>query len=414
MRAHIWMYLFSMMCVSACNAAESATQEGYKIAAGDTVEVSVVGIRDLNAKSIVSREGYVLSPVGGQFKVMDLTVKEARDRAREEITTKLFRQRSPDGKESVIQITPDEIQFSIISYRPIYISGDVSKPGEQIFRPGMTVRQAVSMAGGYEGETRGGIIVKKTEAQSDYNVAVVERSQMLARGVRLEAELQGTVWPSQIMISKTLDIDAVDAKFIEGERQQFLARQADFAKEKENLSQALIDADKRLLVLRDQQKVENEGSKADLEDFNRVKDIAERGAATNLRVTDARRASLLSASRALQTTATVAQLEKEREELRGKLSRLDGERRVLILKELQENKASVATLNSKIAGLMQKMKVLGLGSTTSRDIDVFIYRKVGVVNQNISSTMDSDVLPGDVIEVIRKNGGNSTIEAVLK
>ncbi len=36
----------------------------------------------------------------------------------------------------------------IIEYRPVYVTGDVAKPGEQRYTPGLSVRQAVSLAGG--------------------------------------------------------------------------------------------------------------------------------------------------------------------------------------------------------------------------------------------------------------------------
>ena len=50
----------------------------------------------------------------------------------------------------IVVIDPEEITVDIAEYRPVYVSGDVSKPGELAFRLGMTVRQAVALAGGYD------------------------------------------------------------------------------------------------------------------------------------------------------------------------------------------------------------------------------------------------------------------------
>ena len=47
-------------------------------------------------------------------------------------------------------IDPEEITVDIAEYRPVYVSGDVSKPGELGYRVGMTVRQVVALAGGYD------------------------------------------------------------------------------------------------------------------------------------------------------------------------------------------------------------------------------------------------------------------------
>lgn len=44
-------------------------------------------------------------------------------------------------------VTPDQVMLANSEFRPVYLNGDVAKPGEQTFRPGMTVRQAVALAG---------------------------------------------------------------------------------------------------------------------------------------------------------------------------------------------------------------------------------------------------------------------------
>ena len=43
---------------------------------------------------------------------------------------------------------PEEVTASIVDYRPVFVSGHVARPGEQGFRPRMTVREAVAFAGG--------------------------------------------------------------------------------------------------------------------------------------------------------------------------------------------------------------------------------------------------------------------------
>ncbi len=39
---------------------------------------------------------------------------------------------------------------SILEYRPFFVNGKVKKPGGFPFQPGMTVRKAISLAGGFE------------------------------------------------------------------------------------------------------------------------------------------------------------------------------------------------------------------------------------------------------------------------
>jgi polysaccharide export outer membrane protein len=37
----------------------------------------------------------------------------------------------------------------VVSYRPVFILGEVSKPGQYPYQPGMTVLTAVAVAGGF-------------------------------------------------------------------------------------------------------------------------------------------------------------------------------------------------------------------------------------------------------------------------
>ena len=55
-----------------------------------------------------------------------------------------------DPKSSRSDLIWDQITANVVEYRPIYVNGDVSKPGVQAYRPLMTVRQAVALCGGYE------------------------------------------------------------------------------------------------------------------------------------------------------------------------------------------------------------------------------------------------------------------------
>jgi polysaccharide export outer membrane protein len=55
----------------------------------------------------------------------------------------------------------------VLKYRPVFILGEVSKPGEYPYQPGMTVLTAVAIAGGftYRAETDYASILRTTEKQ---------------------------------------------------------------------------------------------------------------------------------------------------------------------------------------------------------------------------------------------------------
>ncbi len=127
-----------------------AASAEYRIEVGDVVEVSVPGIAELQRRVSVRPDGSISVPLLGTCRVAGLTASEMEVKLKAAAATKVFRQRLPDGRESATSINPDEVTAIVAQYRPIYVNGDVAKPGEQPFRPLMTVRHAVALSGGYD------------------------------------------------------------------------------------------------------------------------------------------------------------------------------------------------------------------------------------------------------------------------
>lgn len=53
-------------------------------------------------------------------------------------------------KERLGMIDAPDTAVEVVQYRPFYIIGQVDKPGEYPYRPGLTVLQALSVAGGMQ------------------------------------------------------------------------------------------------------------------------------------------------------------------------------------------------------------------------------------------------------------------------
>src|SRR5262245_47967698 len=140
-----WGFLcVSLICLGVPSKAE------YRLDVGDVLEISVAGVPDLRQRVAVQLDGSISYPLLGTFVVAGLTPSEVRAKIQATLPTKVFRQRAPDGRENVVVIEPDQVTASVGEYRPIYVNGDVSRPGAQAYRPLMTVRQAVALSGGYE------------------------------------------------------------------------------------------------------------------------------------------------------------------------------------------------------------------------------------------------------------------------
>src|SRR3990170_280599 len=136
-----WICILSV--VGLIGLGSKPAQAGYKLQPGDVLEVSVVGLPEFRQKSTVNLDGEVTLPMIATVKVAGLELSAAQEIVKQQMSRKLYQQRGPDGRDFTTAIAPDTVTLLIATHRPIYLNGDVTKPGQQTYEPGMTVRQAV-------------------------------------------------------------------------------------------------------------------------------------------------------------------------------------------------------------------------------------------------------------------------------
>jgi polysaccharide export outer membrane protein len=122
------------------------------------------------------------------------------------------------------------------------------------------------------------------------------------------------------------------------------------------------------------------------------------------RVSDARRAVLLSSTRKLQTTAQLMQLRKQRDDFARQLERLDDLRKINLLRELQEAGVRSDQLNAKLRSVGEKLQFTGLVKSqlvrgTGGKPEILIVRKEEEGRTRFNAEEDSELQPGDVVEV---------------
>jgi protein involved in polysaccharide export with SLBB domain len=106
----------------------------YRLGIGDRVRVSVFGEPDLSVDGDIDATGHLGYPLLGQVPAVRRTADElARDIA--------------NGLSSGFLVNPD-VRVAVIQYRPIYLTGQVNRPGAYPFTVGLTVEKAVALAGG--------------------------------------------------------------------------------------------------------------------------------------------------------------------------------------------------------------------------------------------------------------------------
>ncbi|WP_298393398.1 polysaccharide biosynthesis/export family protein [uncultured Azonexus sp.] len=108
----------------------------YRLSSGDILTVRVLGEEDLSKEKVrLTDAGTVSLPAIGEVRAFGLTMGEL-ERAVE------------DALRGRYLVNP-KVSVSIDEYRPFYINGMVEKPGGYPYQPGLTVRKAASLAGGF-------------------------------------------------------------------------------------------------------------------------------------------------------------------------------------------------------------------------------------------------------------------------
>jgi polysaccharide export outer membrane protein len=110
--------------------------EDYRLAVADKVKVTVVGEADLSGEFAINKNGALTGPHVGQIQAQGMTVSELE---------RAYEAKLRDGE---ILRNP-KVQAEVTSLRPIYVLGEVKRPGQYAFTRGMTVQKAVALAEGY-------------------------------------------------------------------------------------------------------------------------------------------------------------------------------------------------------------------------------------------------------------------------
>ncbi|MBW6529896.1 polysaccharide biosynthesis/export family protein [Sphingomonas citri] len=108
----------------------------YRLGPGDELRVSVFGLDAVNNTYIVSDTGAIALPLLEPIAVSGETVREAERAIAAEISRRQL-------------VNQPRVSAQVQSYRPFFITGQVQKPGQYAYVPGMTLMTAVSIAGGY-------------------------------------------------------------------------------------------------------------------------------------------------------------------------------------------------------------------------------------------------------------------------
>ena len=110
-------------------------ESDYTLGAGDRVRIIVYGEDQLSGEYNISSKGDIAFPLIGNVAATGHSTREVQDAIRTSLASGYIKQ--------------PRVSVEVLDYRPFFILGEVTKPGQYPYVNGMTVQQAVATAGGY-------------------------------------------------------------------------------------------------------------------------------------------------------------------------------------------------------------------------------------------------------------------------
>lgn len=107
----------------------------YRLDTGDRVRVIVYGEPDLSGEFELDSSGELALPLIGTIQGATLSLREL-----EKLVTEKFK----DG-----YLVSPRVSVEVLNFRPFFILGEVKRPGSYQYVSGLTVVNAVALAGGY-------------------------------------------------------------------------------------------------------------------------------------------------------------------------------------------------------------------------------------------------------------------------
>lgn len=112
------------------------TPGAYHLGGGDQLRIITFGNEQLTGQFRVDDQGDIAMPLIGNVKAAGLTPTQLASQLQDQLRAQKF-------------LKDPSVSVEVLSYRPIFVLGEVNKPGQYPYQPGMTMLTAVAVAGGY-------------------------------------------------------------------------------------------------------------------------------------------------------------------------------------------------------------------------------------------------------------------------
>jgi exopolysaccharide production protein ExoF len=393
---------FALIAALATAGTSMARADEYRLGVMDKLRIRVAEwqtaqgtVRDWSAVSgeyTVGASGNVSLPFVGDLPASGRTTTEVA----EEIGIKMQKLFGLRDRPSA--------SVEMAQYRPVYLHGEVETPGEYPYAPNLTVLKAISLGGGLRKTDTGQRFARDfINASGESSVQVAERSRLLIRRARLQAEIGKR---DKITLPDELkDIPGVD-KLLESEtalmesRDKRQQRQLDALADLRSLLQSEIES------LAKKSETQQRQLELAMEDRDKVDSLAEKGLALSQRKLSLEQRVADVQSQLLDIDTASLKAKQDASKTAQDENNLRNDWDAQLAQELQNTEAELDTLTLKLGtsrdlmteALMQSAEAAQLEEQAATITYTIVREKDGKPTE-IAADENTPVLPGDVIKV---------------
>jgi polysaccharide export outer membrane protein len=365
----------------------------YRLDAGDVVEITVFGVQGLTKRTAIDVDGDISMPLLGRLHAAGQSLATLRE---------LLQARTGAN----VSTRGADVTVDLIQCRPFYISGDVRNAGSYPYVPGLTVRQAVAIAGGF------GLQANRPEitsadvlgARARLSALSLEATKLQIQVAGLQAEANGASAVSAPPANGAAERGEVTSQVSRLEDKRFAAQHDMVEAERSTSEQMIAFANEEIDTLETELKQDTASVESQTQEATRVQELVSKGLAQVSRLMEEWRAQVLLKSRQMDTAARLALAKQQREQLQNSQNKLNGDRRIEVLQKLQNAVVELGKVRAQMNGEAEKLAYFGetpsAGVQGAGDMpQVAIYRRGAQGGTPIDASADAPVEPGDVIEV---------------
>lgn len=139
---------------------------GYRVDGGDRLRVTVFGQEELTDEYNVDSRGNMSMPLLSSFTVGGMTVPQIEQLIEAKLRKDFLK--NPD------------VSVEVITYRPVFVLGEVNTAGQYPFIGGMTIQKAIAVSGGYSARAdQGKVIVTRQTAEGPISMKLSPTAAVL-------------------------------------------------------------------------------------------------------------------------------------------------------------------------------------------------------------------------------------------